>query len=526
MNAHASTGHPRRWWILGALCLSLLVVGLDVTVLNVALTRIATALSASTTQLQWIVNSYVLTFAVLMVPAGVLGDRYGRGKVLAAGLSVFAVASAVGAWVTAPAALIAVRTILGISAAAVFPVAISILPTVFTAEERRKAVAAAAATMGVGLPLGPLVGGWLLDHFWWGATLLFNVPIMLVALVAGLALIPDSRDPAPRRFDIPGLALSAVGLAALVYGIIQAPVSGWSAPHVAGSLVLGVVLLAGFTVAEQRSPWPLADRRLVRAPLFLWPTVALALGSFVALGVLFMVPLYLQAVRGVDAFGTGIRLMPLMAGLLAGSALGSAGLRRPGLRTTVATGFAVMAAGFLLMLRIGPGSGYDALWPALAVIGLGFGTMMPAAGDALLGSLPEGRESTGTALSFATRQVGGAFGIAVLGSLVTAAYRDGMTAGTRALPGPIAAAARESVAAAAAVAHRLGPAGQALHDTAASAYVTGMRHASIACAVIALGSALLLVMTLPRRTSKTGKQTTPATTRERDSRSPEVSSHP
>ncbi|HEY3003797.1 MAG TPA: hypothetical protein VGJ44_15730, partial [Kribbellaceae bacterium] len=170
---------------------------------------------------------------------------------------------------------------------------------------------------------------------------------------------------------------------------------------------------------------------------------------------------------------------------------------------TVGTGFATMAAGFLLMLRIGPGTGYDALWPALAVIGLGFGITMPAAGDALLGSLPQGRESTGTALSFATRQVGGAFGIAVLGSLVTAAYRDGVTAATAALPGPLAGAARESVAGAAVVADRLGPAGQALHDAAAGAYVTGMHHASIACAVVALGSALLLATTLPGRISAT-----------------------
>jgi EmrB/QacA subfamily drug resistance transporter len=490
-------GYRRRWWILGALCLSLLVVGLDVTVLNVALTRIATTLGASTTQLQWIVNSYVLTYAMLMVPAGVLGDRIGRSKVLGAGLSVFIVASAVGAWVQSPGALIAVRTALGMAAAAVFPVAVSILPTVFPPEQRRTAIAVVAATMGIGLPLGPLVGGWLLDHFWWGSTLVFNIPIMLAALVAGVLLIPDSRDPAPRPLDLPGLVLSGSGLAALVYGIIQAPVSGWSDPPVVATIALGLVLLAAFAVAERRSAAPLAEPTLLRAPLFLWPTVAMALAAFVALGLIFMVPIYLQAVRGADALGTGIRLMPLMAGLLVGSAFGSAGQHRLGLRATVATGFVVLAAGFVLMLQVSPTTGYDALWPALVVIGLGFGTVMPPAGDAMLGSLAAGRESTGTALSFAVRQVGGAFGVAVLGSLVTAGYRGGITASSETLPAPLAAAVRDSVAAAAAIAERLGPAGQAIHRAAAEAYVAGMHHASVAGALTAIGAAVLMVKTLP-----------------------------
>src|SRR5947199_1100941 len=293
--------NSRRWWALAALVLSVLVIGFDATILNVALPTLAGAIHASNSQLQWIVDAYVLVFAGLLLPFGALGDRYGRKLLLMIGLALFGGASLVGALVTDPGQLIAVRAVMGVGAAILTPITLAVLPVLFTEAERGKAIAVTTAGIGLGIPLGPLVGGYLLKHFWWGSIFLVNVPAAILALVAVALLLPASRDPAGGRVDLLGGALSTVGLVAFVYGIIEAPDKGWGNDLGVGSLVLGVVLLAAFAVGQLRVAYPMIDLKLFRQPRFLLGSTAATLANFALSGVAFVVPLYLHQVRGPDA---------------------------------------------------------------------------------------------------------------------------------------------------------------------------------------------------------------------------------
>jgi len=503
-------GSGRRWWILATLSLTLLVVGLDATVLNVALSDISKALGASNTDLQWVTNGYILVFAVLLMPAGVLGDRLGRRHVLVAGLVVFVAASAFAAWSSSPGMLIAARAVMGLGAAAAFPLALSIIPTVFAPQERAKAVAVLTATMGVGLPIGPLLGGWLLDHFWWGSTLLINVPVVLVALVGLIALVPNSRDEHPARLDLLGLGLSATGIAATVFGLIEQPVHGFGSARVAIPLALGVATLAAFTVAQTRTREPLVDRALVRSRLFVGGTLAATVGSFVLMGLLFTVPLYLQAIRGESAFGTGLRLMPLMLALVVGSAISPMLQQRLGVRGPLSAGFAITFAGLVVARSVSVASSDQVLLAALVIIGFGFGVAMPPAQDAVLGALPPGKEGTGTGLNQAVKQLGGVLSIAVLGSLVAAEYRSGVGPVAGDLPGDAGQAVRDSVAGAAAVAERLPSGlGATVRAAAEQAYVSGMRTAVTVCAIVALVAAVAFAVALPGKVSAMPDQPTP-----------------
>lgn len=503
--APTNPAYRRRWWILGALCLSMLVVGLDATVLNVALTPIADSLHAGTAQLQWIVNGYVLAFAVCLIPAGVLGDRFGRRKILSAGLMLFVLASGAAAFTTTPAQLIAARAVMGVGAAAVMPLALSIIPTVFTAGERRKAVALVTVAVGLGMPLGPLLGGVLLDHFWWGSTMLINVPIVAVALIAGLILIPDSRESTRRPLDLAGLLLSAIGFTALTYGIVSAPTSGWGSAVTLTCLGLALVTLSALVLVERRASAPIASRQLLRTPLFLWPTVAIALASFVLLGLIFVVPQYLQAVRGLDALTTGVRLMPVMVALVIGSGLAGRAGRLLSMRSMICLGLAVTAGGYLLLLRVDIDTGYPVLFWGLAVVGFGFGLSVPPAMDAMLGALPADQESTATALNNAVKQLAGALGVALLGSLLSAAHLTGVRDAAATLSPSAADAVRGSVQGAMAVAGQLGgAAGAELNRTASTAFVTGMQHVNLACALVALATAGLLAFVLPAGHSRQG----------------------
>ncbi|WP_461162795.1 MFS transporter [Sinomonas notoginsengisoli] len=487
--------------MLAALALSLLVVGLDATVLNVALSDISRDLGASTTELQWIVNGYTLTSAVLLIPAGMLGDRIGRRTVLTTGLAVFVVASAIGAFATTSAELIVARTVMGIGAGAVFPLSMSIIPTVFAPKERGKAVAALTAAMGVGMPLGPLVGGWLLDNYWWGSTLLINVPTVAVALIAGFTLIPNSKDSGSSRFDLAGMLLTIAGLAGIVYGVTQVPVDGWDSWSVLAPLVGGAALLGAFAFVERRAAAPLMDRRIIKNPMFVWPTVTTALTSFVMMGLLFALPLYMQAFLGDSALVTGLKLMPMMVALVLGSVVGTRLAPALGLRVMVSAGIAISAVGFVILLFLTPTSDYWPLLSALLVTGFGFGIAMPPAMTAMLDALPDGIQSTGTAVNLSVKQTVGALGVAILGSILTAAYRAGMDAPTAHLPAAAADAAHDSLGGAMAVASRLGPgpAGSALKVAAGTAYLDGVHLVSLVSLAAAILIAVAMALVLPAR---------------------------
>jgi EmrB/QacA subfamily drug resistance transporter len=412
----------RRWWALGALVLSLLTIGFDATILNVALPTLAAALAAGTAELQWMVDAYVLVFAGLLLPAGALGDRFGRKSFLVLGLALFGGASVLASFAGDAGAVIAARTLMGVGAAILTPVTAAVIPTLFAPAERPKAIAFLAIGLGAGVPLGPIVGGYLLKHFWWGSVFLVNVPVVVLALVAVAALIPESRDPAPRRVDVIGGLLSVVGLVLFVYAVIAAPDQGWTSVRVVAGGLGGLVLLAAFVGWERRTADPMIDLRLFGRPRFLWGSIAGTVASFGMFGLLFMLPLYLQAVRGDDALTIGVKLLPMMVGLIVGARASERLVARFGARVPIVSGLTVITAGLALgaSTRVSSGTWFLATW--LAVTGLGVGLAIAPAMDAVMGELPPARTGAGTALTMAMRQVGAALGVALLGSLASTVY--------------------------------------------------------------------------------------------------------
>ncbi|NNN32467.1 DHA2 family efflux MFS transporter permease subunit [Streptomyces sp. S3(2020)] len=488
-----STSDPRRWWALAALVASMLTLGFDTTILNVALPTMAADLGASTGQQQWMADAYVIVFAALMLPAGLLGDRFGRRRMLIAGLGVFLAGSLVGALAGDVNWVIAARALMGVGAALITPLALSVLPTLFARDEQPKATAIVSAASALGLPLGPIIGGWLLNHFWWGSVFLVNVPMAAIGIAACVLLLPETRDPASPKVDTVSTSFTATGLGALVYAIIEAPTRGWGDPLVLAMLTASVALITALVLRERRVERPMLDMTLLAHRGFLFNTIAATLVMFVLSGLLFVLPPYLQAVLGNDAFGTGIRLLPMMGGILIASRTAPQAAVRFGGRATVSAGLVVLAFAAFLGSRttVDSGYGYTALW--LTVTGLGFGfSLMPAMGNAL-GALPRDRAGSGSGLLMTLRQVGGAIGIALLGSLLSNAFRDRLD--VTGLPDRAADTARESVVAAHLVAERTAAAD--LAASANSAYVHGMGVVLLVCGAAALVSALLAAAFLP-----------------------------
>ncbi|WP_433052936.1 MFS transporter [Dactylosporangium sp. CS-033363] len=484
----AVTSSPRRWWALVAIVLSVLTVGFDTTILNVALPTLATDLNAGSDDLQWIVNAYVLVFAGLLLPMGALGDRYGRKRLLMLGLGLFAASSLVAVFAQDAAQVIAARALMGVGGAILTPLTMAVLPVLFDDHGRGRAISLLTMGMGIGLPLGPIIGGYLLEHFWWGSIFVINVPVALIALVAVAFLVPESRATTPKRVDLWGAALSTSGLILLVYGVIEAPTRGWTNPGVLTALTAGAALLAVFVLVERRSESPMIDLRLFRKPRFAWGTAAGTLASFALFGVLFILPQYLQAVRGNDALGVGLRLLPLIAGLFVGAPLGERIARFTATRLPVAAGLFIGAAGLALGARTEVGSGYGMVATWLAIAGLGIGLAITPAMDAVLGSLPRDEAGSGTAITMTFRQVAGALGVALLGSLTNAVYR-----------GQVPDAAKRSVSA--------GVANAATAVAARTAFVEAMTAVLLVCAAIAVAGAILTALLLPNaRKARGGEQ--------------------
>jgi MFS transporter, DHA2 family, multidrug resistance protein len=333
----------RRWWALGALALTLLVVGLDLTVLNVALPTLAVDLHATTGQLQWFANAYNLVLAAALLPAGLLGDRFGRKRLLLVALGLFAVASAACAYAGSAGALIGARAVLGLGASFLLPLSVAVLPVLFSAEERPRAIAVWASANAIGIPLGPVLGGWMLDNYWWGSVFLINLPVIVLAMAAVAVLLPESRSSDRPRLDLVGVLTSSLGLVGLTYGVIEAGERGWSDPVALVSMVGGILVLAGFVAWQRRQSrrpggQPLVDLSLFRSASFTWGAILATLVSFALFGVLFVMPQYFQAVGGADAFGTGLRLLPVIGGLLVGAQVAGRVASRAGAKVTVAIG--------------------------------------------------------------------------------------------------------------------------------------------------------------------------------------------
>jgi EmrB/QacA subfamily drug resistance transporter len=487
---------PRRWWALAALTLSVLIIGLDGTVINVALPTLSRELGADSAQLQWIGGGYLLALSVAMLPVGMLGDRYGHKRLLVTGISLFGLASLAGIRAGSPAELIAVRSVLGLGAAMIMPLSMAILPRIFAREELPRAVAVWTAATALGMPVGPVVGGWLLNRFWWGSVFVLNVPVVAVALVAAVWLLPSDRGrerTADVPFDVLGAVLGMVGITALVYGTILVPDDGWADPRVLGGIVGGAGVLAAFLVRQRRTAHPLVDLGLFADRAFRWGTLLAVFVNFAVMGILFVVPQYLQSVLGHDALGTGVRILPLIGGLMAAAALSEALVPRFGARRVIPAGLALLAAGSMLAATTGTGDGYGfaAVW--LTLTGLGFGIAVVPATSLVLGSLPAERTGQGTSLLETVQQVGGVLGVAGLGSALSAGYLGRLR--VHGLSHSAAGAARDSVTGADGVAARLHD--PALLASAHGAFVHGMNLVMMVCGASALAAAVLGLLFLP-----------------------------
>jgi DHA2 family multidrug resistance protein-like MFS transporter len=489
----ATTLDPRRWWALGAMSISLIVIGLDLTVLNVALPTLATDLKASTSQLQWFANAYTLVLASLLLPAGLLGDRFGPKRLMLGALVVFGLASAACAFATTPGQLIAARAALGVGSAFLIPLSMSLLNLLFAPEERQRAMTIWLMANSIGIPLGPLLGGWLLDHYRWGSIFLINLPLVAIGLVAVALLIPTMAGHRSLRIDGPGILLTAAGLVALTYGFIAAGEHGWGSAWALGGIGGGVVFLTAFWAWARRTADPLVDLKLFRSAGFTWGTVLATLASFALVGLLFVLPQLFQAVQGADAFQAGLRLLPIIGGMLIGAKVAERLLERVGARVTVVIGFSLMLAGLVIgaFTKVGDGYGFTAIWVSLVGVSIGF-TLPPMNGLALA-ALPIERSGSGSALIQASRQVGGTLGVAILGTVLNAAYRSHLD--VSGLPPAAADVARDSASAAIAV----GSPG--LTRSAQAAFVNGMDVTLWACSGLAVVSIVLALAFLPRRTA-------------------------
>ena len=497
-----TTAYPRRWWALVALAVSLLTVGLDLTVLNVAVPTLAVDLNASTTQLQWFGSAYTLALAALLLPAGLLGDRFGPKKLMLGALVVFGLASLWCAYSTSPGELIAARVLLGVGAAFLIPLSLSLLNILFPPEERAKALTTWVMAMFLGIPLGPLLGGWLLDHFAWGSVFLINVPLTVVGLVAVLFLVPLTPGSARGRIDYFGIGVSAKGLVALTYGFVRAGEHGWTDPLTLGLIALGVALLAVFAWQQTRTAAPLTDLALFRSPEFTWGATLATLASFALMGLMFVLPQLYQAVQGADALQTGLRLLPLIGGMLVSAKIAERLVAVVGVRAVVTGGFVLLAAGLAWGSTTSAADGYGATVGWEILIGLGTGCTLPPLMTMAMGALTEGRSGAGSALIQVLRQVGGTIGVAVLGTVLNGVYRDGVD--VQGLPAPVADAARGSASGAVAVAGRLQL--PSLADSARVAFTNGMSATLWVCAGLGVLSAVLALAFLPGRSATAGDE--------------------
>jgi EmrB/QacA subfamily drug resistance transporter len=506
----ADTVHRRRWVILAVLVTSLMAIVLDNTVLNVALKTIASptaGLGASQSQLEWGINSYTLVFAGLLFTFGVIGDRIGRKRMLMAGLAAFGLFSLLTAYAHSPDQLIWARAAMGLGAAAVMPQTLSIISNVFSPGERGRAIGIWAMAVGIGVAIGPIVGGLLLAHFWWGSVFLINVPFTAAGVAAVWLLVPESKNPSPGRIDYVGVLASIAGLVLLVYGIIQGGDKGsWVHLDVLGPVIAGLAVLAFFAWYESRLRNPSMDVRLFRDPRLSSAVGALALVFFGMMGALFFLSFYLQSVRGYSALQAGLLSLPFAAGQMLMAPRSAALVRRFGTKAVVATGLLVIAAALAGYQMLGITTPIWVLGVLFFVQGAGMGSVMPPATDAVMSVVPRERAGAGSALTNTARQVSGALGVAILGSILAQVYRGQLSPHLTGLPAQARGPATASIEATQTVAERLGPAGRNLAGFADSAFVHAMHVTTLISAAITLVGVLVVLIWMPGRRALAGLQ--------------------
>ncbi|WP_027343444.1 MFS transporter [Hamadaea tsunoensis] len=533
METQTNTGHPRRWAILAVLVVSLLVVVLDNTVLNVALKVLADpqhGLGASQSQLEWAINSYTLVFAGLLFTFGVLGDRLGRKKVLVAGLVLFALTSLVSAYAKDPGQLIAARAAMGLAGAAIMATTLPIITNVFDPKERAKAIGAWAGAVGIGVAVGPIVGGALLENFWWGSIFMINLPIIAIGLIFVLWIVPDSKNPQPGRIDFLGVLLSIVGLAALVYGIIDGGQSGFDTPSVWAWTALGVITLGVFVWWESRTQYPALDVSLFKIPRFAAAVSLVGISFFAAMGVFFFISFYMQLVRGYSPLQTGLLMLPFAAAQMIFAPLSAGMVKRFGGKLVSAVGISIVSVATLGYLLVGTDSPMWILLVMFFVFGTGMANIMPPATEAVMASVPREKAGVGSAVNNTVRQVGGALGVAVLGSVLSSVYRsnisDTVAQVPAGAPAPAKAAISESIAGAHAVAENLGGTpfagfAPALIKAADNAFVSAVHAAAIGSALVGLVGLIVVLLWLPGK-AKTAAPAAKAPAKPDEELSPEL----
>jgi EmrB/QacA subfamily drug resistance transporter len=475
----------RRWWMLGVTCLSVIVVGLDLTILNIALPAISAALHAGTGDLQWIVDAYSLAFAGVMLPAGMIGDRVGRKRLLLAGLAVFLGASLWCALSVSAGELIAARALMGLGAGIVFPLSLAVVSTAFGDDDRPQAIGILTAAVALGLPLGPVLGGLLLQHFSWHSVFWINVPAVCLTLAAGVVLMPESRNPASPPLDAPGAVLSTASIVCLVWGFIDSAERGWTAAPTWGLLAGSAVLFAAFVLRERSTVHVLIDPALFRDRRFSWGTAVTVAVQIVLFAIMFVVPQYLQSVAGDHPISAGLRLLPTMAGLLVAGAVAGLLVRAAGTRLTVAAGLTLMAGGLAMLSQVHLATGYAFVAAALALCGLGIGACVAAAMNSVMAAVGGDEAGIGASVNSALRQIGGAIAVAVLGSVLSTTYARHLRPALAALPAGDASTARASITQAVQLASRLPSGGPALRAAAGTAFLGGMSGVMLICAGVA-----------------------------------------
>jgi EmrB/QacA subfamily drug resistance transporter len=415
--------HERRWLILGALCLSLFIIVMDNTILNVAVPKLITDLGASNSEIQWIIDSYVLVFAGLLLTTGSLSDRFGRKGALQFGIVLFGIGSAAAALSTSATQLIFTRAFMGIGGALIMPATLSILTNVFRdPRERGRAIAVWAGVSGLAVAIGPITGGLLLEHFSWGSVFWVNLPIGAAALLLGAFVVPTSRDPKQTRLDPIGALLSIVGLATLLFGIIEGPEKGWTSDIVITAFAIAAVTLIGFVRWEQRSAHPMLDMSVFRNPRFSSASSTITLTFFALFGSMFLMTQYWQLVHGYSPLEAGVRLVPHAIAMMIVAPLSARFVERLGTKRVVTAGLALIALGLVLLSTIHATTPYSVVITYFLIMSAGMGMTMAPATESVMGSLPRSKAGVGSAVNDTTRQVGGALGVAIIGSVVSSAY--------------------------------------------------------------------------------------------------------
>ena len=487
-----------RWWTLGILSLGVLVATMDASILNVALPSLQRELGATSSELQWMVTAYVLVFGGLLLTMGSLGDKYGRSRLVQVGLLFFGGASLLAAYVDTARQLIAVRALMGIGAAMIMPATLSILVDVFRNEERTKAIALWAALAGVGVVVGPVFGGLLLEHFYWGSVFLVNVPFAAMAIAGGLAVLPESRDPQAKPLDIPGAILSIGMVASLVYGLIEGPDKGWTSLPVVVSLSISFFMVMGFLLYETRARFPLLDLSFFKNRRFSVGVVAVSLTALALAGLMFGLTQYLQFVKGYTPLEAGIRFLPLAAGLMIGARMSERLVHWLGSARVIAGALVVLAGTLPLMTLWEAESTYWLIAAVMTAMGFGLGSVMAPATDVLMSAIPEERAGVGSATNGVIRMVGASLGVATIGSLMYSVYADRVATAVVSLPPDLAETAKDSVGAAVMIADSLpGDAGAALSTAAGGAFSDALGIVGLVSAGITLLTAILVARFMP-----------------------------